>query len=260
MIARILPFILAVGLHGVMAMFFLIKSSVHRVYVHPLSVASDAKIIRAFTMDWGEVNSPSLHSKTSPLSRGNSSKDNHSQSLLSSSSSNQRTKRSNLAGEFKKYLIEERNKELKTLKQEQQRVQRQLTNSQNREMIKMLDHELAVEKELLTKPVEIMGSYPLVHGETQGEVSDHLVSIHQSISSRWLKPENLSSNDQVKIRITIGAGGVVLDQRILSSTGNTLLERSAQAAIVASSPLPLDSQSKVFDGLRELIIVFKSDG
>lgn len=61
------------------------------------------------------------------------------------------------------------------------------------------------------------------------------------------------------LRVRLGAGGVVLDVEVLTSSGSQALDRSAIAAIYKSSPLPVPEDEQAFDRMRELRLTLRPE-
>lgn len=249
---RRLPLLLAIILHSTIGFFLFIKITNHRLY------SANFNTINAFTVSSNHLQSllpkttvnladektnhppiiqPIRIDKKTPLKQDAPDKGQLQYNLL------------------KKNLLREHSKELKELKEERIKIQRQLAQKQHTKMQQLLKQELTREQQLVARELNNR-----TNGIPQTNLGHHTSLIHQAISSHWLKPENLATNDFVKILIHIGPGGEIIEQRIVSSSGSPTLERSAQAAVANASPLPITDDVKVFDNIRKLIIVFKSDG
>jgi TonB family protein len=242
-----LPLLLAIILHSTIGFFLFIR------VVNPRLSPANFNTINAFTIDSNQLpsppktttnpteekpkNPPIRTDKKTPLKQDVPDKNQLQQILL------------------EKSFLRKRSQELKELKKEHNKIQRQLTQKQHTEIQRLLKQELAKEQQLLTQELNNR-----TNGTPYANLDHHTTLIHQAISSRWLKPENLATNDVVKILIHIGPRGEILEQQIISSSGSPTLERSAQTAVANASPLPIIDDTKIFDKIRKLIIVFKSDG
>ena len=93
-----------------------------------------------------------------------------------------------------------------------------------------------------------------------GEVDKYKALIIQSISRQWLIPEDVDRTLSAKFIIKLAPGGVVLDVKLTKSSGDAVLDRSAQTAIYKASPLPVPEESDVFDEFRELHLTVRPEG
>ena len=245
---RRLPLLLAIILHGTIGCFLFIEITKRRSY------SANLNPINAFTVS-------ANHFQTTPPKTTEKPADEKVKNLptrtdkkipLKQDSPNQEQLQDAL---LKKNLLRERSQELRELKKTRTKIQRQLTQKQQAEMQQLLRQELTKEQQLLAKK-----QHEGTNDAFQTNLGQHTSLIHQAISSHWLKPENLAPTDFVKILIQVGPGGEIIEQRMVSSSGSPTLERSAQAAVANASPLPMADDLKVFDKMRKLIIVFKSDG
>lgn len=91
------------------------------------------------------------------------------------------------------------------------------------------------------------------------EVDKYKGMILRSISQRWLIPDRTNPEQTVRLFIRIGPGGIVLDVRLLSSSGDPVLDRSAIAAVYKAAPLPVPEQDEVFDKFRELDLTMRPE-
>ena len=88
--------------------------------------------------------------------------------------------------------------------------------------------------------------------QVQSEVAKYKALIVQAIAQNWLVPPKLSHNISCQLLIDVAPGGTVLSVKLLKSSGDSRLDRSAQAAVWQASPLPVPSVTEVFDNFREL--------
>lgn len=85
-----------------------------------------------------------------------------------------------------------------------------------------------------------------------GEVDKYKALIVNAIGRNWILPENVDSSLTSKFRIRLGADGTVLDVALIVSSGDPLLDRSAQNAIYKASPLPVPSDADTFNLFRDI--------
>lgn len=72
----------------------------------------------------------------------------------------------------------------------------------------------------------------------------------QAIASQWIFPPNVDKQLSSRWQIRLGPGGVVLDAKLLASSQDPLLDRSAKVAIFKASPLPVPQDRELFAKFR----------
>lgn len=84
-----------------------------------------------------------------------------------------------------------------------------------------------------------------------GEVDKYKALIVDAISRNWILPENTDRSLSCQFHIRLAPDGSVLEVSLVRSSGNPILDRSAQAAIYKASPLPVPSDPALFSQFRE---------
>lgn len=92
-----------------------------------------------------------------------------------------------------------------------------------------------------------------------GEVDKYKALIINAISSRWILPENTADGLSSQFRIRLAPNGVVLSVALARSSGNPILDRSAQTAIYKASPLPVPADSETFELFREISLTVRPE-
>jgi colicin import membrane protein len=118
-----------------------------------------------------------------------------------------------------------------------------------------LRQQIAVEKQQLTKQLKTQAAQA-----TQTEIDKYKAMIIQTISSYWIVPENLAQGVYCQLLVHVAPGGVVLSVDLIKSSGNYLLDSSAKTAILKASPLPVPTDSSVFDNFREIKLTVRPEG
>lgn len=162
---------------------------------------------------------------------------------------------------LQKNLLIEQAREVAELKKEQQKqkeaVAKQKQKQRMQKMQKMLQEQIAAEQKELVSNENVVEAKNVAGGGPQGEEVD---KIKQAISSQWNVPEGVAGGDFCQLLIQLAPGGVVLDTRILKSSGNLALERSAEAAVSKASPLPVPEDAGLFDRIRSIKLMFRPEG
>lgn len=146
---------------------------------------------------------------------------------------------------LQKNLLMEQAKEMAALKKERQAYKKA---QQQQQMQKILQEQAQAEQKELAS--EQAGA---ANAEAQGEVDKYKAMVIQAISSQWSYPaEVVDGKVSGRLLIKIDLSGKVLSVQLLDSSGNSVLDRSAQAAVFKASPLPLPDDLKLFDDLLKV--------
>lgn len=93
--------------------------------------------------------------------------------------------------------------------------------------------------------------------EVQGEINKYKALILQVISQHWLVPSTEDKHLYADLLIRLAPGGTVLDVKIIKSSGKEALDRSAEAAVLKSSPLPVPTDATAFAAFRQFVLRVK---
>ncbi|KTC65105.1 TolA colicin import membrane protein (plasmid) [Legionella adelaidensis] len=92
-----------------------------------------------------------------------------------------------------------------------------------------------------------------------GEVDKYKALIISAISRQWILPENINSGVSSQFRIRLAPNGAVLEVNLTRSSGDPILDRSAQAAIYKASPLPVPKDPEMFDVFRDISLTVRPE-
>jgi colicin import membrane protein len=92
-----------------------------------------------------------------------------------------------------------------------------------------------------------------------GEVDKYKALIIDAISRRWILPENANSSMSSQFRIRLAPDGAVLEVSLIRSSGDAVLDRSAQSAIYKASPLPVPSDPDTFNLFRDISLTVRPE-
>ncbi|MBA2656886.1 MAG: cell envelope integrity protein TolA [Tatlockia sp.] len=92
-----------------------------------------------------------------------------------------------------------------------------------------------------------------------GEVDKYKSLIVNAISRRWILPENVNQGLSSQFRIRLAPDGAVLQVSLIRSSGDSVLDRSAQTAIYKASPLPVPSDSATFELFRDISLTVRPE-
>jgi colicin import membrane protein len=92
-----------------------------------------------------------------------------------------------------------------------------------------------------------------------GEVNKYKALIVNAIGRNWILPENVDSTLSSQFRIRLAPDGMVLEVTLTRSSGDSLLDRSAQTAIYKASPLPVPSDTATFNMFRDISLTVRPE-
>jgi colicin import membrane protein len=87
--------------------------------------------------------------------------------------------------------------------------------------------------------------------QMSGEVDKYKALILNAIAKHWILPENADRSLASLFRLRLAPDGTVLEVVLLQSSGDPLLDRSAQTAIYKASPLPVPTDPQLFSLFRD---------
>ncbi|MGC1182761.1 cell envelope integrity protein TolA [Legionella sp.] len=92
-----------------------------------------------------------------------------------------------------------------------------------------------------------------------GIVDKYKALIVNAIGRNWILPENVDSSLSSQFRIRLAPGGSVLEVTLIRSSGDPLLDRSAQTAIYKASPLPVPADANTFNMFRDISLTVRPE-
>jgi len=88
------------------------------------------------------------------------------------------------------------------------------------------------------------------------EIEKYISLIHQDVTSSWILPANFKPGSKGTVRVKLIPGGEVADVKVSKCSGDTLFDRSVDAAVRRASPLPVPKDPYVFDKMRDIEFIF----
>ncbi|WP_419418704.1 cell envelope integrity protein TolA [Legionella sp. D16C41] len=92
-----------------------------------------------------------------------------------------------------------------------------------------------------------------------GEVDKYKAMIVNAISRQWILPDNVDSSLSSQFRIRLAPNGEVLEASLMRSSGDPVLDRSAQTAIYKASPLPVPTDPTTFNLFRDISLTVRPE-
>jgi colicin import membrane protein len=84
--------------------------------------------------------------------------------------------------------------------------------------------------------------------------------ILQSIARQWIIPPELNKHLETRLAVHLAPGGMVLEVIVVKSSGNAVLDRSAQTAVYKASPLPVPKNIALFNTFRKINLTVRPEG
>jgi colicin import membrane protein len=131
-------------------------------------------------------------------------------------------------------------------KRREQQVKQQKAAAQKKQQNKinqLLAQSLAEEKREINQAAQ---------QQITAAVDRYKGEIINKISQYWIVPPDLNQGIHTIFLLKIAPGGMVLSVQMIKSSGNSVLDRSAERAIFKASPLPVPKDEALFDNFRVL--------
>ena len=98
----------------------------------------------------------------------------------------------------------------------------------------------------LKKKAESILNQQRIENRVESQILHYQTLIVEEISHHWLVPRGVDRKLACKLRITLMPSGEVISVSILLSSGDAILDRSAQSAVYKASPLPVPNDKDLF--------------
>ena len=146
---------------------------------------------------------------------------------------------------LKKLKKEKKKKEAERKRKEEEKLKAKEAERKRKEEEKKLK-EKALQEELETEQLEY----------DQSEILKFTSLIINSIESKFNKI-NLKEGLSCKILIRMIEGGEVIESNIVESSGDATFDQRAEKAVRRASPLPVPTESRLFNKMRTIRITFE---
>lgn len=118
-------------------------------------------------------------------------------------------------------------------------------------------------KEELAKKQESEAQLAALKAENQARILSEIDKfkslIISAIGQQWIVPEEANRHLSSQFNIRLAPTGAVLDVRLVRSSGDPVLDRSAQSAIYKASPLPVPVNPDAFNVFREISLTVRPE-
>lgn len=157
----------------------------------------------------------------------------------------------------------EETKKLASLKQkqleEQARNQKLNDEKVREEQARIEKAKLALEEKRRQAAIQQAAADSAKKAQLAGEVNKYKAMIVNAISRQWILPDNADNSLSSQFRIRLAPDGAVLEVSLIRSSGDTILDRSAQTAIYKASPLPVPTDPATFDLFRDISLTVRPE-
>lgn len=150
-------------------------------------------------------------------------------------------------------------KHLADLKQQQQKLKQQEAEQQRQLAAAQQKKVEAAAAEARLEQAKKTALAAQQSARMAGEVNKYKALIIQSISRHWILPEHVNRQLYSQFRIRLAPNGAVLSVNLTRSSGDPVLDRSAQAAIYKASPLPVPEKQEVFNLFRDISLTVRPE-
>ena len=94
---------------------------------------------------------------------------------------------------------------------------------------------------------------------TSGEIDRYKAMIINAISQQWILPDQIDRSLSSQFRIHLAPNGTVLNVTLIRSSGDPILDRSAQRAIYKASPLPVPTDAQLFAIFQDISLTVRPE-
>ncbi|MES2997828.1 MAG: cell envelope integrity protein TolA [Pseudomonadota bacterium] len=115
-------------------------------------------------------------------------------------------------------------------------------------------------QKLLQEEVNMLAQQQQIAARNAATTDKYRHLILQSIAQQWIVPPKLNKHLETKLAVHLAPGGMVLEVIVVKSSGNSVLDRSAQTAVYKASPLPVPKNTALFNTFRQINLTVRPEG
>lgn len=130
------------------------------------------------------------------------------------------------------------------------KVQKQKLADMKKAEAAMAAKKKAYDEALKKKRAEDLAQQQRLENIKQSQLLHYQSLIVEEISHNWVVPRGVDRRLACKLQIKLGPNGEVLSVAVLRSSGNPILDRSAQSAVYKASPLPVPNDPDLFSNFK----------
>lgn len=115
-------------------------------------------------------------------------------------------------------------------------------------------------QQLLDQAMTSLAKQPINAARNAATMDKYRHLILQAIAQQWIIPPEVNKHLETKLAVHLAPGGMVLEVIIVKSSGNSVLDRSAQTAVYKASPLPVPKNNGLFKPFRLINLTVRPEG
>lgn len=127
----------------------------------------------------------------------------------------------------------------------------------SKESLKLVEKNV---QQLLEQEMQSLAKQQINAARNAATTDKYRHLILQAIAQQWIIPPELNKHLETKLVVHLAPGGMVLEVIIVKSSGNSVLDRSAQTAVYKASPLPVPKNNGLFHTFRQINLTVRPEG
>lgn len=127
----------------------------------------------------------------------------------------------------------------------------------SKESLKLVEKNV---QQLLDQEMKSLAKQQIIAARNAATTDKYRHLILQAIAQQWIIPPEMNKHLETKLMVHLAPGGMVLEVIIVKSSGNPVLDRSAQTAVYKASPLPVPKNNGLFHTFRQINLTVRPEG
>lgn len=127
----------------------------------------------------------------------------------------------------------------------------------SKESLKLVEKNI---QQLLDQEMKSLAKQQINAARNAATTDKYRHLILQAIAQQWIIPPEINKHLETKLVVHLAPGGMVLEVIIIKSSGNAVLDRSAQTAVYKASPLPVPKNNGLFQSFRQINLTVRPEG
>ncbi|MDQ8038915.1 MAG: cell envelope integrity protein TolA [Rickettsiella sp.] len=123
---------------------------------------------------------------------------------------------------------------------------------------KSLDMAQKNVQKLLQQELNTLAQKQQIAARNAATTAKYRQLILQSIAQQWIIPPEVDKYLETKLMVRLAPNGIVLEVIVIKSSGNSVLDRSAQTAVYKASPLPVPKNS-LFNTFQQINLTLRPE-
>lgn len=127
----------------------------------------------------------------------------------------------------------------------------------SKESLKLVEKNV---QQLLDQEMKTLAKQQMNAARNAATTDKYRHLILQAIAQQWIIPPEMNKHLETKLVVHLAPGGMVLEVIIVKSSGNAVLDRSAQTAVYKASPLPVPKNNGLYHTFRQINLTVRPEG